>query len=79
MIIFIYTFAVVFVAVVVIIGVGSLLADSGQKPVEASEGKMTAAMCTTRLLDAKEDQLEDIYEDFVIEQDLVYTYDSLNL
>ena len=78
MIIFLYTFAVVFVALVVILGVGSLL-TSGEEPVRPTEGKATAAMCTTRLLGDYEEPEFLSEEDFVIEQDLVYTYDSINL
>ena len=78
MIIFIYTFAVVFIALVVILGVGSLL-TSGEEPVKPAEGKATAAMCTTRLLGDYEASDYISEEDFVIEQDLVYTYDSINL
>ncbi len=78
MIIFLYTFAVVFVALVVILGVGSLL-TSGEEPVKPTEGKATAAMCTTRLLGDYEESEFFSEEDFVIEQDLVYTYDSINL
>ena len=78
MIIFLYTFAVVFVALVVILGVGSLI-TSGEEPVRPTEGKATAAMCTTRLLGDYEESEFMSEEDFVIEQDLVYTYDSINL
>ncbi len=78
MIIFLYTFAVVFVALVVILGVGSLL-TSGEEPVKPTEGKATAAMCTTRLLGGYEASEFVSEEDFVIEQDLVYTCDSINL
>ncbi|WP_029231849.1 hypothetical protein [Butyrivibrio sp. VCB2006] len=79
MMIFVYTFISVLVALVVILGVGSLLGDEKEEPVRAVEGKATAAMCTTRLLETA-DYSEDFAEDdFVIEQDLVYTYDSLNL
>ncbi len=78
MIIFLYTFAVVFIALVVILGIGSLL-TSGEEPVKPAEGKATAAMCTTRLLGEYESSEYISEEDFVIEQDMVYTYDSLNL
>ena len=79
MVIFVYTFLIIFVALVLILGLDSYLSDSGQEPEEFVEGAATAAMCTTRLLgkgSAAEDYTED---DFVIEQDLVYTYDSFNL
>ena len=79
MMIFVYTFAIVLVSLVVILGVGSLLGDGGEEPIKATEGKATAAMCTTRLLEATDYSEEFSEEDFVIEQDLVYTYDSLNL
>jgi hypothetical protein len=79
MIIFVYTFAIVLASIVVILGIGSLLGDAGQEPVKAKEGKATAAMCTTRLLEATDYSEEFSEDDFVIEQDLVYTYDSLNL
>lgn len=78
MIIFLYTFAIVFIALVVILGLGSLL-TSGEEPVKPSEGKSTAAMCTTRLLGEYESEGYISDDDFVIEQNLVYTYDSLNL
>ena len=78
MIIFLYTFAIVFIALVVILGLGGLL-TSGEEPVRPVEGKATAAMCTTRLLGEYESSEYISEEDFVIEQDLVYTYDSLNL
>ncbi|MBQ3798086.1 MAG: hypothetical protein II842_17720 [Butyrivibrio sp.] len=42
-------------------------------------GAATAAMCTTRLLGDYSSNDYASEEDFVIEQDLVYTYDSLNL
>jgi hypothetical protein len=79
MLIFVYTFVVVLIALVVILGFGAILTGAGEEPVRPVEGKATAAMCTTRLLetcDYSEDSFED---DFVIEQDLVYTYDSINL
>ncbi len=77
MIIFLYTFGVVFIALIVILGVGSVI-TRGEEPVKPQEGRATAAMCTTRLLG---DYLPAEYpseDDFVIEQDLVYTYDSIN-
>lgn len=79
MIIFVYTFVIVFVAVVAILGVGCLLADTSEKPVQVDEGRMTAAMCTTRLLDLGEGSEYETSDGFIIEQDLVFTYDSLNL
>ena len=79
MMIFVYTFAIVLVALLFILGVGSLLGDDGEEPVMASEGKATAAMCTTQLLETSDYSQEFTEDDFVIEQDLVYTYDSLNL
>ena len=78
MMIFVYTFAIVMIALVVILGIGSLLGNEGEEPVKAVEGKATAAMCTTRLLEATDYSEEFSEDDFVIEQDLVYTYDSLN-
>ena len=77
--IFVYTFVVVIVALVIILGVGSLLGDDSQEPVVAVEGKATAAMCTTQLLETSDYSREFAEDDFVVEQDLVYTYDSLNL
>ncbi len=77
MLIFIYTFAIVFVALVIILGLGSLL--TGEPPVEIVEGEATAAMCTTQLLDRSTFSPVVCDEDFVIEQDMVYTYDSFNL
>lgn len=79
MMIFVYTFAIVMIALVVILGIGSLLGNEGEEPVKAVEGKATAAMCTTRLLGDYSSNDYASEEDFVIEQDLVYTYDSLNL
>ena len=79
MIIFIYTFVVIFIALLLILGVGSLLIGEGEAPTDITEGEATAAMCTTRLLDTycPEDRIS--MDDFVIEQDMVYTYDSFNL
>ncbi|RKM58417.1 hypothetical protein D6853_02475 [Butyrivibrio sp. X503] len=79
MIIFIYTFVVIFIALLLILGVGSILIGDGEEPCEIVEGEATAAMCTTRLLDicSPEDRIS--VDDFVIEQDMVYTYDSFNL
>ena len=79
MIIFIYTFVVIFIALLLILGVGSILVGEGEAPAEITEGEATAAMCTTRLLDTycPEDRIS--MDDFVIEQDMVYTYDSFNL
>ncbi len=80
MIIFAYTFAIVFVALVLILGLGGLLANIADKENDVSiEGAATAAMCTTRLLDRDERSTTADFEDFVIEQDMVYTYDSFNL
>lgn len=79
MIIFAYTFGIVLVALVLILGVGSLLGDDGEELVKAVEGKATAAMCTTQLLETTDYSKDFPEDDFVIEQDLVYTYDSLNL
>ena len=42
-------------------------------------GEATAAMCTTNLLEVSGDFSRNTMEDFVIEQDMVYTYDSFNL
>ena len=79
MMIFVYTFIVIFAALVLILGLGGLLVKKGQDMELIPEGEATAAMCTTVLLgnETKKEQLCD--EDFVIEQDLVYTYDSVNL
>ena len=79
MIIFIYTFVVIFIALLLILGVGSLLIGEGEAPTDITEGEATAAMCTTRLLGDYESSEYLSEEDFVIEQDLVYTYDSINL
>ena len=78
MVIFIYTFAIVFVALVLILGIGSILAGFGEKE-EITEGEATAAMCTTQLLDRSGYEAALCDEDFVIEQDMVYTFDSINL
>ena len=79
MMIFAYTFLVVFVALVMILGLGSLLTKGNEKPEIIPEGAATAAMCTTQLLGRCDDIGSVCDEDFVIEQDLVYTYDSINL
>lgn len=80
MVIFLYTFVIVFVALVVILGLGGLLAGIGEEAEGEPEGAATAAMCTTQLLGRGSDIAEGICdEDFVIEQDMVYTYDSVNL
>ena len=78
MIIFIYTFAIVFIAVVAIMGLGGLIANISSDEEKIVEGEATAAMCTTELLgrDASHDQ--DSAEDFVIVKDMVYSYDSFN-
>ena len=61
-----------------ILGLGSILAGIGEeKP--APEGEATAAMCTTQLLGGYESASVLCDDDFVIEQDMVYTFDSLNL
>lgn len=79
MIIFMYTFAVIFIALVMIVGIGGMLIDALDDKKEISEGRATAAMCTTRLLKEGERIDEVSEEDFVLEQDLVYTYESVNL
>ena len=80
MLIFVYTFAIVFVALVVILGLGGLLAGIGEEEVTEPEGAATAAMCTTQLLGrSAEGSYAVCDEDFIIEQDMVYTYDSVNL
>ena len=78
MIIFGYTFMAVFVAIVVILGLGNLLTEK-EKPVRPNVGSATAAMCTTRLLGVYSENEYESEEDFVIEQDLVYTYESINV
>ncbi len=77
MIIFGYTFMIIFVAVIIILGVGNLLTEKDE-PVKPKMGSATAAMCTTRLLGDYSENEYASEEDFVIEQDLVYTYDSVN-
>ena len=79
MMIFVYTFVVVLVALLIVLGLGSLLGNDKEEPALAKEGKATAAMCTTQLLEMTDYRQDFTEEDFVIEQDLVYTYDSLNL
>ncbi len=79
MMIFVYTFGIVFVALVVILGVGNLLCGSNENNEIIVEGEATAAMCTTSLLDRTGGCDKVCDEDFVIEQDMVYTYDSVNL
>ncbi len=79
MIVFVYTFALIFLALMVILGLGNIIADYSKEPTELTEGKATAQMCTTRLLEASDTSDLVCEDDFVIEQDLVYTFDSLNL
>lgn len=80
MTIFLYTFFVVLGAIVVIIGVGGILTGFGEKDYKREiEGEATAAMCTTNLLEVSGDFSHSALDDFVIEQDMVYTYDSFNL
>ena len=78
MMIFIYTFCIIFIALVLILGIGSLLTGFGDKE-EITEGEATAAMCTTQLLDRSGYEVASCDDDFVIEQDMVYTFDSINL
>lgn len=79
MIIFVYTFLMIFVALVLILGIGAVLTGDGIEAGEETEGELTAAMCTTKLLENSMDVEDRTMEDFVIEQDLVYTFDSVNL
>lgn len=79
MTIFIYTFILVFFAMALILGLGSYLSDDRKEPEDPCISAATAAMCTTRLLGKERSRTEYIEEDFVIEQDMVYTYDSINL
>ncbi len=79
MMIFVYTFGIVLVSMVAILGVGALLTNQKEEPVHVAEGRATAAMCTTTLLESTDYSQEICEDDFIIEQDLVYTYDSLNL
>ncbi|MBQ7615563.1 MAG: hypothetical protein IJU77_11000 [Butyrivibrio sp.] len=79
MLIFVYTFAIVFIALVVILGLGGILAGIGERAELEAEGAATAAMCTTQLLGIVSENETLCDEDFVIEQDMVFTYDSLNL
>ena len=79
MMIFIYTFVIIFIALVAILGLGSLLSGGDEIAETPPEGEATAAMCTTLLLDRGDSLGNTCDEDFVIEQDLVYTYDSFNL
>ncbi len=79
MMIFVYTFVIIFIALVVILGLGSLLTGLGEAPEPIPEGEATAAMCTTQLLGRGTEDYTVCDEEFVIEQDLVYTYDSFNL
>lgn len=79
MMIFVYTFILVFFAMVLILGIGSYLSDDRKEPEDPCRSAATAAMCTTRLLGKEKAEAEFFEEDFVIEQDLVYTYDSFIL
>ncbi len=66
-------------ALVVILGLGSLLTGAGEASEPVPEGAATAAMCTTQLLGRGTEKYTVCDEEFVIEQDMVYTYDSFNL
>ena len=79
MIIFVYTFILVFFAMILIFGLGAYLSDGRKAPEDPRMGSATASMCTTRLLGKENIAPEYTTEEFVIEQDLVYTYDSINL
>ena len=79
MMIFVYTFVVIFVGLIVIFGFGSFLSGDKDAAEIPAEGEATAAMCTTQLLDRGSGFGSVCDEDFVIEQDMVYTYDSFNL
>ncbi len=76
--IFIYTFVIIFIALVVILGLGSLL-TAEPEPEALPQGEATAAMCTTQLLGRGSGSFDICDEEFLIEQDMVYTYDSFNL
>jgi hypothetical protein len=78
MMVFIYTFIVIFIGLTLILGIGNLLLEK-ENDKAVIEGEATAAMCTTQLLGKPISR--DFYcdEDFIIEQDMVYTYDSFNL
>lgn len=78
MIIFLYTFAIIFLALVIILGVGNIISENNKETVEFTEGRATAQMCTTRLLEVDDSHQDYTEDDFVIEQDMVYTYDSMN-
>jgi hypothetical protein len=79
MMIFVYTFILVFLAMIMILGIGAYLADDRNEPEDPLSAGATASMCTTRLLGKEHALPEYLEDDFVIEQDLVYTYDSVNL
>ncbi|MBO4458043.1 MAG: hypothetical protein J5802_10005 [Butyrivibrio sp.] len=78
MIVFLYTFIVIFIGLLAILGLGSLL-TKGAPHCELPEGDATAAMCTTQLLEHIDTKRTSCCDDFIIEQDMVYTYDSFNL
>ena len=78
MIIFLYTLFVVFISIVFIIALAGILANNKEN-MPTIEGEATAAMCTTNLLEQSSEFSQSSYEDFVIEQDMVYTYDAFNL
>ncbi len=79
MMIFVYMFVIILIALIVIAGFGSFLAGGEVSREVIPEGEATAAMCTTQLLDRSSSYGSVCDEDFVIEQDMVYTYDSVNL
>lgn len=78
MVVFIYTFVLIFLALVMILGLGNLIMKNSSEE-EPEEGEATAAMCTSQLLGRTCGESSFTDEDFVIEQDMVYTYDSFNL
>jgi hypothetical protein len=80
MVIFLYTFFVVIAGISFILGVGGVIANIEEKEELCGiEGVATSAMCTTNLLERSSDFSRSSSDDFVIEQDMVYTYDSINL
>ena len=75
---YVLAFIAVLLAIIVTLGIAHVLV-TGRRNIPYIEGSATASMCTTKLLEHHTYEKEVATEDFVVEQDLVYTFDSLNL
>ena len=78
MITYLYTFITIFISILLVMAFIGFIRGVGKGNNQYIEGEVTAAMCTTKLLESG--NFETFCEDdFIIEQDMVYTYDSFNL